>query len=140
MDEAASEGLAIGAEGAWRWDDTVGVLNDYYAAAEVAFVGGSLARFGGHNPIEPAACGAAVLIGPYHASQAQGVRALRARDAIDVVGAERELPLALREALEDVARCEARGRIAREVAEAMRGAARRAAAELAIRGLWAGRP
>ena len=42
---------------AWQWDDRAGVLARYYAGADVAFVGGSLAPWGGHNPLEPAACG-----------------------------------------------------------------------------------
>jgi 3-deoxy-D-manno-octulosonic-acid transferase len=52
------------------------VLSEWYRAAEVAFVGGSLAPYGGHNPLEPAACGAAVLMGPHDASQREAVRAL----------------------------------------------------------------
>jgi 3-deoxy-D-manno-octulosonic-acid transferase len=68
-------GAAEGA-GAWRWDDRSGVLNAYYAVADVAFVGGSLLPYGGHNPLEPAAAGAAVVIGPHHPAQADAVRAL----------------------------------------------------------------
>jgi 3-deoxy-D-manno-octulosonic-acid transferase len=60
----------------WRWDARLGVLSDWYRAADVAFVGGSLAPYGGHNPLEPAACGAAVLMGPHDASQREAVRAL----------------------------------------------------------------
>ena len=37
----------------------------YYQAADLAFVGGSLIKRGGHNPIEPALLGKAVLVGPY---------------------------------------------------------------------------
>src|SRR5262245_7653913 len=60
----------------WHWDARLGVLADWYRAAEVAFVGGSLAPYGGHNPLEPAACGAAVLMGPNDASQREAVRVL----------------------------------------------------------------
>lgn len=45
--------------------DTVGELGTLYGLAPVAFVGGSLAPHGGHNPIEPARLGAAVLSGPH---------------------------------------------------------------------------
>lgn len=45
--------------------DAMGVLPDWYAAADVAFVGGSLVPVGGHNLIEPAALGRPVLTGPH---------------------------------------------------------------------------
>lgn len=45
--------------------DTIGELAGCYRFADIAFVGGSLMRLGGHNPIEPAAMGAPVLFGPH---------------------------------------------------------------------------
>lgn len=45
--------------------DSIGELSRLYAAADAAFVGGSLAPIGGHNPIEPAICGVPVAFGPY---------------------------------------------------------------------------
>lgn len=45
--------------------DTMGELAMFYAAADVAFVGGSLVPVGGHNLLEAAAVGLPVLIGPY---------------------------------------------------------------------------
>ncbi len=44
--------------------DRVGVLLELYAAADVAFVGGSLSPIGGHNVLEPAILGLPVLVGP----------------------------------------------------------------------------
>lgn len=44
--------------------DTIGELVEFYALADIAFVGGSLVQKGGHNPIEPAAMGIPVLFGP----------------------------------------------------------------------------
>ena len=44
--------------------DTIGELQMIYAAADIAFVGGSLAPIGGHNLIEPAALGLPILTGP----------------------------------------------------------------------------
>lgn len=46
--------------------DEYGVLTEFYRSCEFAFVGGSLARAGGQNPIEPLAFGKPVLYGPYH--------------------------------------------------------------------------
>ncbi len=45
--------------------DTMGELMGYYAAADIAFVGGSLAKVGGHNVLEPAALGVPVIVGPH---------------------------------------------------------------------------
>lgn len=45
--------------------DSMGELALLYAAADIAFVGGSLVPTGGHNMIEPAALGLPVIFGPY---------------------------------------------------------------------------
>lgn len=45
--------------------DTLGELGLFYRASPIAFVGGSLVPVGGHNIIEPAQVGAAVVHGPY---------------------------------------------------------------------------
>jgi 3-deoxy-D-manno-octulosonic-acid transferase len=45
--------------------DTLGELLAFYAAADVAFVGGSLQPIGGHNLLEPAALGVPALVGPH---------------------------------------------------------------------------
>jgi 3-deoxy-D-manno-octulosonic-acid transferase len=44
--------------------DEIGLLRRLYAFAEITFVGGSLAPFGGHNPLEPAAFSKPILFGP----------------------------------------------------------------------------
>ncbi len=44
--------------------DTLGELGLWYRLSEVVFIGGSLARRGGQNPLEPARLGCAVLHGP----------------------------------------------------------------------------
>jgi 3-deoxy-D-manno-octulosonic-acid transferase len=124
------------AAGAWHWDDRTGVLNAYYAAADVAFVGGSLLPYGGHNPLEPAACEAAVVIGAHHASQRDAVRSLEAKRAARVVADEAELARALEVLLGDPAERARQAAAGRLVAEEMRGAARRAVARLAAWKLW----
>ena len=45
--------------------DTMGELKILYAAADLAFVAGSMVPVGGHNVLEPAALGVAVMFGPY---------------------------------------------------------------------------
>lgn len=45
--------------------DTMGELGTFFALAPITFIGGSLVRHGGQNPIEPVRLGAGVLTGPY---------------------------------------------------------------------------
>ena len=45
--------------------DTMGELPVFFAAADVAFIGGSLVEAGGHNLLEPAALGVPVVFGPH---------------------------------------------------------------------------
>jgi 3-deoxy-D-manno-octulosonic-acid transferase len=45
--------------------DTLGEMMFFYAASDIAFVGGSLVETGGHNPLEPAALGLPVITGPH---------------------------------------------------------------------------
>ncbi|MCA7964146.1 lipid IV(A) 3-deoxy-D-manno-octulosonic acid transferase [Burkholderia cenocepacia] len=45
--------------------DSMGELGAYYAAADIAFIGGSLLPLGGQNLIEACAVGVPVLIGPH---------------------------------------------------------------------------
>ncbi|MFQ6008258.1 MAG: 3-deoxy-D-manno-octulosonic acid transferase, partial [Candidatus Zixiibacteriota bacterium] len=45
--------------------DRMGILNDLYLAANLAFVGGTLVNIGGHNILEPVWAGTPVIFGPY---------------------------------------------------------------------------
>jgi 3-deoxy-D-manno-octulosonic-acid transferase len=45
--------------------DAMGQLMPFFAASDVAFVGGSLVPIGGHNVLEPAALSVPVLVGPH---------------------------------------------------------------------------
>jgi 3-deoxy-D-manno-octulosonic-acid transferase len=135
---AAGVGVASARPGGdvWLWDDRPGVLARYYAAADVAVVCGSLRPYGGHNPMEPAACGAAVVIGPHHSSQQDAVAALRAGGAASVLEGAGDLGPALAVLLADRAVREDRARRALAVVASLRGTAARTAAELARMGLW----
>ena len=64
--------------------DTLGELMDFYACADVAFVGGSLQDIGGHNLLEPAAVGTAVVTGPHLHNFSDIARLLRAAEAVCV--------------------------------------------------------
>ena len=52
--------------------DTMGEVPLFYAASDLAFVGGSLIEVGGHNMLEPAAVGLPVISGP-HVYNAQDI-------------------------------------------------------------------
>lgn len=65
--------------------DSMGEMFAYYAAADLAFIGGSLLPYGGQNLIEACAAGAPVLVGPYTHNFADATRqAVAAGAAIQV--------------------------------------------------------
>ena len=56
--------------------DTLGELGLFYRLADIVFVGGTMAQYGGHNPLEPAQLDCAVLHGPDMANFATVARQL----------------------------------------------------------------
>lgn len=102
--------------------DTMGEMFAYYAACDVAFVGGSLLPLGGQNLIEAATVGKPVLIGPHTFNFAQSTE-----DAIAVGGALRvaDAGAMLRDALalfDDAGQCAAMGQAAQGFARQYQGA------------------
>jgi 3-deoxy-D-manno-octulosonic-acid transferase len=81
--------------------DAMGLLLDFYAAGDVAFVGGSLVRVGGHNLLEPAALARPILTGPSHANAREVLQALLAVQGVRVVRDAAELGRAVTELLRD---------------------------------------
>lgn len=65
--------------------DTMGELLNFYAAADVAFVGGSLVPAGGHNVLEPAAVGVPVMAGPHLFNFAEISALLEEAGALEIV-------------------------------------------------------
>jgi 3-deoxy-D-manno-octulosonic-acid transferase len=61
----SSCGASLGADVDILIGDTMGELQMLYSASDVAFIGGSLARVGGHNILEACAVGRPVLFGPH---------------------------------------------------------------------------
>lgn len=69
--------------------DTIGELGIFYRLAPVVFMGGSLVKHGGQNPIEPAKLDSAILHGPHVGNFASVYAGLnRARGAATVTDAE----------------------------------------------------
>jgi len=61
--------------------DTMGELKMLYAAADIAFIGGSMVPVGGHNLLEAAAVGAPVMFGPYMVNFKEIAEGVLARNA-----------------------------------------------------------
>jgi len=108
--------------------DSIGELASVYSLAHVAFVGGSLVRAGGHNPLEPAQFGVPIIMGP-HAENFRGIlAALIAEEAIAIATAENFGEI-LREQLRSPWAAQM-GQRARRVFEQQAGASRRTLAVL----------
>ncbi|GAB4343700.1 MAG: 3-deoxy-D-manno-octulosonic acid transferase [Candidatus Abyssubacteria bacterium] len=105
--------------------DTIGELGRVYALASVAFVGGSLAKIGGHNIIEPASMGKPVLFGP-HMHHFEDIKDMfLSEHAAICVENEKELADAVLRLLEQPETALRLGEAARKVVEANRGATER---------------
>ncbi len=75
--------------------DTIGHLEAFYAAGDIAFVGGSLISRGGQNMLEPAALGRAVVFGPHTSNFRNDVELLLGAEAAEQVGSLGELETTL---------------------------------------------
>jgi 3-deoxy-D-manno-octulosonic-acid transferase len=104
--------------------DTIGELAALYGLADVAFVGGSLVPRGGHNIIEPAQYGVAVVTGNHTENFRDIVSLFQSRDAVRIVGMA-ELPLVLMHLLENDAERAALGRRAQQTMQSQKGATAR---------------
>jgi 3-deoxy-D-manno-octulosonic-acid transferase len=106
--------------------DTIGDLASVYSLASIAFVGGSLAAAGGHNPLEPAQFGVPVVMGPSFENFRDIVGKMRASDGICIVQNAGELKLVLAGMLKDREAAQAVGERGRRVFEEQQGATARA--------------
>ncbi len=102
--------------------DSMGELGAYYAAADLAFIGGSLLPFGGHNLIEACMVGVPVLIGPHTFNFTQATADAISAGAALRVADSAALAQALCRLLDDAARCAAMRTAAIDFAAAHRGA------------------
>ena len=105
--------------------DTMGELLNFYAAADVTFLGGTLAPIGGHNILEPAALGKPVITGPERANVADiAQRLIDGGGAIEVRNAA-DLSLALDGLFTDGAQRDRMGQAALALVASGRGALER---------------
>ncbi|HTM24656.1 MAG TPA: 3-deoxy-D-manno-octulosonic acid transferase [Vicinamibacterales bacterium] len=102
--------------------DTIGELAQLYQVATAVFVGGSIVDQGGHNILEPAVFGKAIVFGPHMQNFAEIARAFVENDAAIQIRSGRDLEQALLGLLTDPVRRARLGAAARALVEANRGA------------------
>ncbi len=107
--------------------DTMGELRKFYALASVVFVGRTLVPWGGSDPMEVAALGKPIVIGPHFDNFELPVRALRDADAIREVESAVALPDTIGAILDDVPLARGLGGRARDVVLRNQGATQRTA-------------
>jgi 3-deoxy-D-manno-octulosonic-acid transferase len=105
--------------------DTIGDLAAVYGVADVAFLGGSLVRKGGHNPLEPAQFGVPVVMGPSYENFRDVVTKLKEVGGIRIVHDEIELGNVVADLLADREEAKAVGEAGRRVFEEQQGATAR---------------
>jgi 3-deoxy-D-manno-octulosonic-acid transferase len=102
--------------------DTIGRLSDFYSVAAIVFIGGSLIKHGGQNPIEPAIYEKPVIFGPHMFNFKNAAELfLAAGGAIRIKDGSGLIP-ALYNLLTDKKKQLEMGRIAKQVALDNRGA------------------
>lgn len=109
--------------------DTIGELAALYALADIAFVGGSLVPRGGHNIIEPAQHGVAIVVGTFTENFRDIVALFQRHEAVRVVGPS-ELPLVFIELVDSALQRTALGKRAAETVQSQTGATARTAEAL----------
>jgi 3-deoxy-D-manno-octulosonic-acid transferase len=105
--------------------NTTGELKDFYACVDVIFVGKSLTQRGGQNPIEPAALGKAILVGPHMENFTAVVTDFLAAGGLVQVADAAGLAREAARLLDDPAARQALGARAAEVVRRQSGALRR---------------
>jgi 3-deoxy-D-manno-octulosonic-acid transferase len=125
-----SSGLPPAANDAVYVADSMGELGLWYRLTTIACIGGSLVPVGGHNPIEAAQLGCALLYGPHMFTVAGVAAELQAGNAVLMVSDDRTLADAVAWLLEDKAAALAMSAAARDIAERNRHVLDRAFAAL----------
>lgn len=120
-----SEGVPAGSACQCFVIDSMGELLEFYAAADVAFVGGSLVPVGGHNVLEAAALALPVIVGPQTFNFAEVTEDLVAAGAAQRIEAEGALGAAVAGLFADAGECERMGAAAWALMQRERGAVAR---------------
>ncbi|MGB5347502.1 MAG: lipid IV(A) 3-deoxy-D-manno-octulosonic acid transferase [Woeseia sp.] len=105
--------------------DTMGELPLFYAASDVALVGGTLEPIGGHNLLEPAGLGVPVVTGPHLFNTQQIADMFAEVGASTLVNNSDELAAAVIALLEHPDQAAAQGALGRAIVARNRGALKR---------------
>jgi 3-deoxy-D-manno-octulosonic-acid transferase len=105
--------------------DSVGELAGAYAAADLAFVGGSLVAKGGHNVLEPAGHGVPTLVGPHMENFREIASTFLSAGALIQVSGGEELAERFARFAADPGAFRETGRRAKELFESFHGASGR---------------
>lgn len=107
--------------------DTLGELPPFYAAGDVAYVGGSLGieHVGGHNLLEPAALSLPIVAGPHNFNSADIARMLVERQALQIVHDPEQLARVIGTLLADPTKRATMGAAGRKTVDDNRGAVKR---------------
>ncbi len=104
--------------------DTIGQLTSYYGACDIAFVGGSLIKKGGHNILEPAARALPIIFGPHMFNFRDISEMFLKNEAAILARNQEELKSGVKHLLDEPARAQKLGNSARELIARSRGATR----------------
>ncbi|MGO9097690.1 MAG: tetraacyldisaccharide 4'-kinase [Bryobacteraceae bacterium] len=110
--------------------DSIGELSSLFGLAQVVFMGGTLARRGGHNILEPAFFRRAIVVGPHMENFSEIAGKFRKGGGVYPIRTGAELAGAVAELLDDDALRAELGLKAHELTAAERGATERAADEI----------
>jgi 3-deoxy-D-manno-octulosonic-acid transferase len=110
--------------------DSIGELASLFPIADVVFMGGTLARRGGHNVLEPAACRKAIVTGPYLENFAAIAAEFRPQRAFLEIAGSGELAGAIALLIDDRNLREDFGARAGALAAGKRGASKEAISEI----------
>lgn len=102
--------------------DRMGMLQQCYALADIAFVGGSLADRGGHNALEASALAVPVLMGPSQFNNPEICQTLQQAGALITVHDQQDLLIQCQQWLAHTERAEQAGQAGKAVLEENRGA------------------
>lgn len=111
--------------------DSMGELRKFYALADVVFVGRSLVPMGGSDPMEVAALGQPILVGPHMENFAAPTEALTDAGAVEVVSDGTNLREAVKRLAADASTSSRRGAVGRETVIAHQGATAKTVEKLA---------
>jgi len=110
--------------------DSIGELSGLFSSADVVFMGGTLAKRGGHNILEPAFFSRPVVVGPHMENFPEIAAEFSASNACVTIAGPAGLAPALDALLKDATLRASLGERARRLAEGRRGATARAVQEI----------